>query len=93
MGRPYELRRINFNPTTTYFKPQGTPLRELREVELGSDELEAIRLKHIEKLDQIQCAKKMKVSPSTFQRILLSANQKIAEALTEGKAIKIIKKL
>ncbi|MEA3273148.1 MAG: DUF134 domain-containing protein [Patescibacteria group bacterium] len=91
MGRPHKFRRINFNPTATYFKPQGIPLRALQEIELGSDKLEAIRLKYVARLDQVQCAKKMRVSQSTFQRILVSANQKIAEALTTGKAIKIIR--
>jgi len=33
----------------------------------------------------------MKVSQSTLQRILTSAHKKVAEALIEGKAIKIRK--
>jgi len=82
-------RQIEFDPNVTYFKPQGIPLMKLKEVNLEHDELEAIRLKYIEKLDQHACAKKMKISQSTFQRILCSANQKIAEALIKGKAIRI----
>jgi len=58
-------------------------------VELTAEELEAFRLKNIKDLDQIECAKQMKTSQSTFQRILSSAYKKVAEALVEGKAIEI----
>jgi predicted DNA-binding protein (UPF0251 family) len=87
--RPKKRRCIRFNPNITYFKPQGIPLHLLEEVELGHDELEAIRLKNIEELDQHACAKNMGISQSTFQRILAFANKKIAKALVEGKAIRI----
>ena len=89
MVRPRKIRRIGFDPEVTYFKPRGTPLSGLDEVELGHDEMEAIRLKNIEKFDQKRCAQKMKISQSTFQRILSSAYKKIAEALIRGKAIRI----
>jgi predicted DNA-binding protein (UPF0251 family) len=90
-GRPRLKRNICFDPAVCYFKPQGVGVSELEVVEIRTDEMEAIRLKNIEDLDQRDCAKKMGTSPATFQRILASANQKIALALTEGKAIKIIK--
>jgi len=67
-------------------------MRGLDVVELSMEELEALRLKNILGLDQNQCAKRMKTSQSTFQRILASAYKKISTALIEGKAIKIIKK-
>ena len=91
MARPRKQRRICFNPEVTYFKPQGIPLRELEEVILGHDELEALRLKYEEGLNQHDCACKMKISQSTFQRLLTSAKRKMAEALTQGKAIRIEK--
>lgn len=87
--RPKKIRHINFNPETTYFKPRGIPMSALEEIILTVDELEALRLKNYQKLEQIKCAKKMKISQSTFQRILCLANQKIADALINGKAIKI----
>jgi predicted DNA-binding protein (UPF0251 family) len=87
--RPKKKRRINFNPDIVYFKPRGVPLRLLKEEELNHDELEALRLKYIENLDQVKAANKMAVSQSTFQRILSSANQKTAQALIQGSAIKI----
>jgi predicted DNA-binding protein (UPF0251 family) len=91
MTRPRLCRRIRFNPNITYFKPQGVPMRELEVIELTAEELEALRLKNIKDLEQTEAAKIMNTSQSTFQRILCSAYKKIAEALTEGKAIKIIK--
>lgn len=63
----------------------------LEEVELEADELEAIRLCDFKKLTQIEAAKKMGISQSTLQRILASARRKVAEALIQGKAIKIKK--
>lgn len=61
----------------------------LEEVSLRTDELEAMRLKFVEGLDQNEGAEKMHISQSTFQRILDSANKKIARALVSGMAIKI----
>ncbi|MBN1258196.1 DUF134 domain-containing protein [Candidatus Peregrinibacteria bacterium] len=82
-------RRIRFSPHVIYFKPCGIPLKTLAEVELRRDEMEAVRLKYHKNLEQKDCALKMDISQSTFHRILSSANRKIAEALTEGKALKI----
>ncbi len=91
MPRPRLGRRVRFNPQITYFKPRGVPLRILNEVELTKEELEALRLKNLENLDQNECAEEMKTSQSTFQRILSSAYKKISLALIKGQAIKIIK--
>ena len=66
-------------------------MRFLDIVELTAEEVEALRLKNDKNLDQSECAKMMKTSQSTFQRILTSAYKKITKALIEGKAIKIIK--
>jgi uncharacterized protein len=76
-------------PSITYFKPAGIPLRELEEIRLSVEELEAIRLKDLEDLEQEQCAEKMNISRPSFVRIIDSARQKVAEALIQGKAIRI----
>lgn len=93
MARPFRPRCVDFNPNVTYFKPRAIPLSALEEVTLSIDELEALRLCDLKDLDQIEAAKKMKVSRSTLQRIITSARKKVAEALIEGKAIKIEKKI
>ena len=90
--RPVKPRRVSFDPNVTYFKPRAIPLSVLEEVDLAKDELEALRLCDLKELDQREAAKKMKISQSTLQRILKKARKKVAEALIEGKAIKIEKK-
>ena len=89
MPRPKINRRINFDPKVKYYKPQGIPMRILEEVELLPDEVEAIRLADYEGNNQTEAAKQMKISQSTFQRIVTKARHKIAQAMVEGKAIRI----
>ena len=89
MSRPFKCRRVAFMPGVTYFKPAGIPLRTLEEVRLSVEEAEALRLKELEGLEQEQGAEKMNISRQTFQRILASARQKVADALLNGKAIRI----
>lgn len=89
MGRQPRWRRVDFMPQVTYFKPSGVPLAALQEVRLSIEEAEAIRLRDIEGLEQDDCAQNMSVSRTTFARILLSARQKMADALLNGKAIRI----
>jgi predicted DNA-binding protein (UPF0251 family) len=91
MSRPRICRRVRCHPKVVYYKPRGIPLSLLEEVDLTLEELEALRLKHCLDLEQIEAAKRMTISQPTFQRTLTSAYKKIAEALLEGKAIKIIK--
>lgn len=64
-------------------------MRELEEVILLPDELEALKLHEVDGLEQIAASEKMKISQPTFARLLGSANKKIAEAIIKGKAIKI----
>jgi predicted DNA-binding protein (UPF0251 family) len=61
----------------------------LDEVVLTMDEFEAVRLKDYEDMEQTQAAKKMGISQPTFQRLYESARKKIADALVNGKAIRI----
>lgn len=89
MPRPRRLRRICFEPSITYFKPAGVRKQELEEIILTYDEFEAIRLKDFIKLDQEQSAKEMTISQPTFHRLIVSARQKIADALVNGKTLKI----
>jgi predicted DNA-binding protein (UPF0251 family) len=89
MPRPPKFRRVAYMPEVTYFKPAGIPLRALEEVVLSVEEVEALRLKDIEGLEQEQAAEKMNVSRPTFQRVLASARQKIADAILNGKAVNI----
>jgi predicted DNA-binding protein (UPF0251 family) len=89
MPRPQKCRRVAHMPSVTYFKPAGIPLRALEEVVLSIEEAEALRLKDIEGLEQGEGAEKMNISRPTFQRVLTSARQKIADAILNGKAVSI----
>ncbi len=89
MTRPKLCRRLRFKPRTHYFKPQGMPMRQLNEVILTKEEMEAVKLKDFDGLEQTEAAEKMNTSQSTFQRIITSARSKIAEALVKGQVLKI----
>ncbi len=89
MPRPTMWRTVAGLPAVTYFKPAGVPLRLLSEVTLAVEEMEAIRLKDMEGLEQEECAQKMSISRPTFHRVLKAARQKVADAFLNGKAIRI----
>jgi len=89
MPRPCIKRRINSEFHFTYFKPRAVPLRNLKEVGLDVCEVEAIRLADLEGKYQEDAAKEMEVSRQTFGNIINSAHKKIADAIINGKAIKI----
>ncbi len=89
MSRRRKKRCINFNHSSFYFKPSGIRLINLEEVELGIDEVEAIRLYDYEGFNQVECAKKMDISQPTFARILSGAHLKIADAILNKKALKM----
>lgn len=87
MPRRRRRRRVGSRPNFKYFGPGKTG--SVPEVVLKVGELEAIRLKDFEGLDQVEAAEKMEVSQPTFHRILVSARKKISDALVNGKALRI----
>ena len=89
MPRPCCRRRIAGAPPAGVFKPAGIPGRFLEEVVLGLDGLEAIRLADLEGLYQEEAAARMGVSRATFGRIVADARRRVAEALVEGKLLRI----
>lgn len=72
-----------------YFVPSDKDIPVIQRNILKLEELEAIRLKDLEGMEQEECAAKMEVSRPTFQRILISAREKIADSLIHGKIIHI----
>lgn len=89
MARPKRVRQVTTQPRTDYFKPRGILLRELSEVVLAIEELEALRLADLDDLDQATGAEHMDVSRATFARVLHEARHKVADALVHGKALRI----
>jgi predicted DNA-binding protein (UPF0251 family) len=64
-------------------------LRDLAEVVMTLDEVEALRLADLDGLYQEQAGEQMKVSRATFARIVESARRKVADALIHGKALRL----
>ncbi|MGA7876955.1 MAG: DUF134 domain-containing protein [Desulfoferrobacter sp.] len=89
MPRPRKCRRIGSTPRVTYFKPRGTPMRELDEVYLTHEGHEALRLADLQGLNQEEAARFMGVSRHTFGRVLAAARRAVAEALIYGMALRI----
>lgn len=89
MPRPRRQRRIGCAFRARRFKPAGVPLRGLETIEIREDELEALRLVDALGKNQQAAAEAMNVSQPTLNRILGSARQKTARALTQGLAITI----
>ena len=89
MPRPAKLRCVARLPNARLFKPAGIPADGLQRVRLSLEELESMRLKDLEGLEQEYCAQQMRISRPTFHRILESARRKLTDALINGKAIQI----
>jgi len=89
MSRARKKRRVRFLPKIRYFVPYKVPENQVKENILKIEELEALRLRDIEGLDQESCAIKMNISRQTYQRVLAEARKKIVDSLVNGKAIRI----
>lgn len=89
MSRPVKLRYVAGLPNANFFRPMGIPANLLQEVRLSLEEVEAIRLKDLEELEQEKCAERMHISRPTFHRVLESGRKKLADALVNGKAVQI----
>jgi len=87
-GRPKKYRIVRTGPKISQFSPRGRPGRP-DEVELKTEELEALRLADFLGLGQKEAAKSMHISQQTFSRILQRARKTVAEGLVSGKIIKI----
>ncbi|PID39468.1 MAG: DNA-binding protein [Proteobacteria bacterium] len=87
MPRPKKTRIVSSHPEIAAFVPQDMPITG--ELMLSVEELEAIRLSDVERLDQESAANLMQVSRQTYGRILAAARGIVGQALVSGKALKI----
>ncbi len=87
MSRPKRCRRICGFPDFWSFGPEGVESQETLVFKL--DELETIRLIDYQKLTQEECASLMGVSRATVTGIYENARFKLADALINGKSIRI----
>ncbi len=86
MPRPKKCRKIGFYPDNTIFTPEKAFTSEII---LTFEEIESLRLCDLKEMDQSEAADSMDVSRGTLQRILNTARKKVADAITNGKLIKI----
>ncbi|MDD2655940.1 MAG: DUF134 domain-containing protein [Candidatus ainarchaeum sp.] len=89
MPRPLRCRRVLGEPSFSIFKPAGVPARGLTFSTLTVEEFEALRLADAEQMPQEKAASRMGVSQPTFSRILSSARNKVAIAISKGMGILI----
>lgn len=86
MSRPKKCRMVGFVPNNSCFHPQ---LYNKDEIVLSIEEVESIRLSDYLEMEQDSAAESMNVSRGTFQRIINVARKKTADALVNGKTIRI----
>ena len=89
MPRPRKCRYLSHETEIKYFKPAGVGVRNLEIITLEKDEVEALKLKDLEGLNQEECAERMEISQPTFHRTLLNARKKLSDAIVNGKAIEL----
>lgn len=87
MPRPLKKRFVCCMPGNNEFAPKRCPCAGT--VQMTVDEYEAVRLIDLEQNTQAQCAQQMRVSRTTVQSIYDSARRKLAEALVQGKLLRI----
>ncbi|MCL5736157.1 MAG: DUF134 domain-containing protein [Actinobacteria bacterium] len=87
LPRPAKWRCLECLPGTRLFGPAGVPARNLESLRLAFDELEALRLLHLEGMTQANAGKRLGVSGSTVSRMAERAHRVITEALVLEKGI------
>ena len=87
-GRHKKVRYVQEMPKIVQFSPRGRAGRP-DEVELKVDQFEALKLADFKGLEQVQGAKIMGISRPSFGRILREARKIVADALVNGKTIRI----
>lgn len=87
IARPSKKRCICSKPLHTCFAPVNCVTTQT--VTIGYDEYEVIRQIDYAHLSQAQCAEKMGVSRATVARMYDRARSTIAEAIIEGKQLRI----
>lgn len=86
MPRPKKCRKVCSLPRVSEFSPSGEATEF---IVLTVDEYESIRLIDKQRLSQEECAAYMQIARTTAQQIYNRARGKLAEALVDGKGIRI----
>jgi len=83
--KPVNIEKV---PTVDKFTP--TPQGNPEPIYIEAAELEALRLVDLEGLSQEEAGERMGVSRGTVWRLIQSARKKTAQALTEGRPLRIV---
>ena len=65
-----------------------TPVKAAANI-LGADEMEALRLSDLMEMTQVEAARQMGISQSTFQRVLTTAHRKVAGSLVDSRPLTV----
>ena len=87
-GRHKKVRYVQTMPRIVQFSPRGKAGRP-EEIQLTVDQFEAVRLADFQGYHHVEAAEFMGISRPTFGRILKDARRTIADALINGKIIRI----
>lgn len=87
-GRKKKVRYIQEMPPVVQFSPRGKAGRP-DDVELRVDHFEALKIADFLGYDQLEGATVMGLSRPSFGRILREARKIVADAIVNGKAIRI----
>ena len=86
-GRLPKPVNIGSPPLVDVFTPD--PIGDQEPVKIEPAELECLRLVDLEGLSQEEAGDRMGVSRGTVWRLLQSARKKVAQALTEGRPLRV----
>lgn len=86
-GRPRKTKIVQEAPSISQFAPAGS--KEVEVSTLTMEEYEAIRLSDHLSLQQRDAAVMMGISQQSFSRLVREARKKTADALVNGKIIRI----
>lgn len=89
MARPRKWRKVCCMPMRNRFGPLNAPIDQQYFIVMTIDEYETIRLIDLQGFNQEQCADKMHIARTTVQRIYNDARKKLADALVNGKVLRI----
>ena len=88
MPRPRKCRKVCCMPKVSEFTP-SCEVSAAASVVMAVDEYETIRLIDKENFSQEECGKYMHIARTTVQQIYDNARKKLAEAVVDGKILRI----
>ncbi len=89
MPRHKKDRIVKNPPLFNGFKPTGIEGKQLNNIFMSIDEYEAIRLADFLGLNHEEASIEMKISRSTFTRLIEMARKKLSQMLVKGKKLNI----